>query len=751
MSEDYLSFLKSKEITVPSVGITISKEAINPVLFPFQRDIVAWAVRKGRAAIFADVGLGKTGMQLEWAKQIGVRTIIIAPLSVAQQTVAMAQTLLGYDIRYIRNSNQVSDDCNIYVTNYEMIDHIDASMFEAVVLDESSILKSLTGSTKTELIEKFSNTPYRLACTATPAPNDLLEIANHAEFLGVMKRSELMAVFFTYDSGLRTSSDSNGRRLKKHSVEHFYKWLSSWAVALKKPSDIGYSDEFYTLPQLNQTIVTVPSDYTPEGLLPGIGVDVISAVEAKRVRRMTIPDRSAKAIEIVGTQKQWVIWTALNEEADTLAALIPDSINIHGSLSIEEKVDGIAKFISGETRVLITKTSIAGMGINMQTCHNMLFFGIDYSWESFYQAVGRVYRFGQKYHEVNVVVLTSELEEPIYQTIVHKGIEASVMTKQLIEAAKIYTQEKLSNTAMAQFDYQTDETSTRNYTLKLGDSCERMSEIADDSVHLSVYSPPFSDLFVYSNTDRDLGNSANIDTFLSHYQYIIKENYRITMPGRLCCVHIADARFMVGLDGYKGRRDLSGMVIEAYQKEGWIFWQRITIDKNPQAQAIRMKDSGLLFKTLKTDSAGLAGGHPDYVLVFKKPGDNPVPITPFANDEVSANDWIKWAHPVWTDIQETNTLNVSVARGDKDEKHVCPLQLDVIERCVRLWSNPEETVFSPFAGIGSELYVAIKQKRFGLGIELKPEYYKVALKNLNEAASTRRTLFDFVNDEAVGD
>lgn len=754
MDKAYQQFLESKKSFAQDVGKEINAADIHPTLFMFQRDIVAWAVKKGRAAIFADVGLGKTAMQLEWARQIGELTLILAPLAVAQQTVNEARKLLDMEVRYVRKQADVKpDECRVYITNYEMLEHFDAAAFGAVVLDESSILKNFSGKTKKELIRKFSKTPYRLCCTATPAPNDITELGNHAEFLGVMSNVQMLSIFFTYDSD---ELGSDAYRLKRHARTQFYQWLASWAVALKKPSDVGdYDDTGYILPELEIHVHTVNANYTPDGMLPGFGYGKISATDAKRVRRETISARAQQVIDMINPDRaQWVVWTGLNDESTLLDNELVESVNVHGSLPLDEKVAGIQAFVGQNIRNLISKTSIAGMGINMQHCHKMLFFGIDYSWEQFYQAVGRILRFGQKSASVEVHIITSEEELSVWQVVEKKGEEAKMMTQELIDASRAFMTANIQGKKAGEWKYAESEAKSElgQWRLLLGDSCERMKEIADNSVDLSIYSPPFSDIFVYSSTERDLGNSRTLDEFFTHYEYIIRENLRITKPGRLAAVHVMDTRMMKQVEGTRGRKDFSGMVIEAYQKEGWIFWERITIDKNPQAQAIRMKDHGLLFKTLKKDSLELSGGHADYVLVFKKPGKNEVPVLPIDNGEMTAEDWILWAHPVWYGIVESNTLNVQVARGNDDEKHMCPLQLDLIERVIKLWSNPGELVFSPFAGIGSELYEAIKWRRHGLGIELKPEYFRVAINNLNNAERLNgKTLFDLLDEQQAGD
>lgn len=277
-------------------------------------------------------------------------------------------------------------------------------------------------------------------------------------------------------------------------------------------------------------------------------------------------------------------------------------------------------------------------------------------------------------------------------------------------------------------DYVTAEESGDTWDLWLGDSCERMAEIPDDSVGLSVYSPPFASLFTYSPSVRDLGNSASRGEFFDHYGFIIRENLRITMPGRICAVHVQQLTTTKAANGVIGMTDFRGDVIRAYMDAGWIFHGEVTVDKDPQAQAIRTKAQALMFVTKNRDSSMTRPALADYLLLFRKPGDNAVPI----KNDVSNEEWIDWARPVWLDIRETNTLNERVARDEADERHICPLQLDFIERVVRLWSNRDETVFSPFAGIGSEIHTAVRLGRRGLGIELKPSYWRTAVGNLRD-------------------
>lgn len=735
-SADYQSFLKTKKHIVRDVGIPTPINPIPPVLFDFQADIVRWALRKGRAAIFADTGLGKTAMQVSWAHALNVRTLIVAPLSVARQTVNESRDLLGIEVHYTRSGSNLINGINI--TNYEMIEHFNAADFDAVVLDESSILKNLDGKTRRLLTEMFSNTPYRLCATATPAPNDVTEIGRHAEFLGVMTNAEMLASFFVNDMKMKDGT----YRLKRHAVTKFYTWLASWSMAVKKPSNLGYSDDGYVLPGLDIHPHIIDTQYTPEGLLSGFGVQAVSAIEAKNIRRQTVNERTQLSAEMVNNNsEQWLLWTGLNAEADTLESLIPDAVNVHGSMSPDEKAAHIEAFVSGKLRVLITKASIAGFGINMQNCHNMIFCGMDFSWESYYQAVRRCYRFGQK-NRVNVHIVMSSQEQGVLDIVLNKEQEATKMTDELVNHAAAQMQAELRGVDLNNFIYTEGETSGADWRLLLGDSAERMGAIADNSVGLTVTSIPFMSLYTYSATERDLGNSRNADEFFQHFNFIISEHLRITQPGRNACVHVQQVAATKVNDGYIGIKDFRGDVIRAYTAAGWIFHGEVTIDKNPQVQAIRTKTKGLMFVQMEKDSAASRPAFADYVLIFQKPGENATPVKP----QCTREEWIQWAHAVWYDINETDTLNVAVARSNEDERHLCPLQLGLIERCIRLWSNRGDVVFDPFAGIGSTGWVAVQNNRKFLGCELKPEYHAVASKYLAQAVAKANQPMLFSDD-----
>lgn len=738
---DYQEFLATKQFVVRGQGHEIGLEDVNPVLFPFQRMIVKWAVGKGRAAIFAHTGLGKTIMQVEWARLINPqgRTLIIAPLGVTSQTVNEARDLLGLTIHYTRSGSDLIDGINI--TNYEMVKHFDADQFDAVVLDESSILKGLDSKTRRLLTEMFVDTPYRLCCTATPAPNDYSEIGRHSEFLGYLSDQEMLAAFFVNDMKMKDGT----WRLKKNAVKAFYRWLASWSISILKPSDLGFEDAGYDLPPLNIETHFVESTFVPEGQMFFTGLKGIT--DRSNVRKGTLANRVQKTAEIVNASiEQFIVWHGLNDEGHELLKLIPDAELIEGATPMDKKLAISERFKAGQTRVLISKASIFGFGMNFQFVHNMVFAGMNDSWEQYYQAIRRCWRFKQR-HPVNVHVVLADIEDEIWHNIQIKEQQAMTMLNELIQHVRSYEVEELYNMVHKDWQYTENAASGNGWTILLGDSCERLAELPDDSVSLTVSSLPFLSLYTYTPTERDLGNSRNTEEFFKQFQYIIDGLYRITKPGRNVVIHVQQVAATKVNDGYIGIKDFRGDVIRAFtsphitldmtpdaikaefDKDRFIFHGEVTIDKNPQIQAIRTKTKGLMFVQLHKDSAASRPAFADYLLIFQKPGQNETPIKP----DITNEEWIQFAHPVWYDIEETDVLNTKAAKSEEDERHICPLQLGLIERCIRLWSNAGEVVFDPFAGIGSTGYEAVKRQREFWGIELKPEYWRVAQNNLKAA------------------
>jgi DNA modification methylase len=366
----------------------------------------------------------------------------------------------------------------------------------------------------------------------------------------------------------------------------------------------------------------------------------------------------------------------------------------------------------------------------------MVFLGLNDSWELWYQCIRREWRFGQK-QPVNVHVIMSEQEDAIYKNVQRKEQLATRMRSGMIERIREFEKGELYMETPEIVELRDADIKSDSWTALLGDSCKRLGELAENSIDLSVYSPPFADLYTYTNSEQDLGNSRNGTEFFKHYSFIIREVLRVTKPGRITCVHVSDIPAMGQRDGYIGIKDFPGDVIRAYMAEGWTFIGRAFIQKNPQAQAIRTKSKGLLFVQLRKDSTDSRPALVDQILLFKKDGENAVPVNPVGNGEMDNETWIEWANGIWLGVRETDTLQIARGRAVDDEKHICPLQLGTIERCIKLWSNPGELVLSPFMGIGSEGYVAVKFGRKFVGIELKESYWALAVKNLRDVESIR--------------
>lgn len=427
----YADFLARKRALAPTDGIELDPDELHPSLFPHQREAVRWAAERGRAATFLDTGLGKTRIQVAWLdRMVGPvgNGLIICPLSIAQQTIAEAAEL-GIGITYVRSQDEAGDrlTSGLYVTNYEMQDRFDPHLFDAVVLDESSILKNHTGPTRTKLIERWGSLPYRLACTATPAPNDHTELANHAEFLGAMRRVDMLAAFFVHDS-------DTGWRLKGHAAEPMFRWMASWALAARRPSDITGNPEHdvpYRLPELRIHAEVVEFHDAPEGQLFATSLGGVQG--RAKVRKATMAARVERAADLLDHDRQAIAWCGLNDEAEAVTFHVDGAANLTGSMSPERKVELIEAFKAGEIRVLVTKPSIAGMGLNFQNAAQQVFVGLGDSYEAYYQAIRRSWRFGQT-RPVDVHVVVSELEAEIVANVRRKEQDASAMTEQLVRA-----------------------------------------------------------------------------------------------------------------------------------------------------------------------------------------------------------------------------------------------------------------------------------------------------------------------------
>jgi len=721
--EAYIECLKSKAKVVVSSGFDVDQQSLNSNLFPFQKFCVQRALRAGKYAFFEDCGLGKTIQQLSWAEQVFMHTekpvLILAPLAVKAQTINEA-IKFGIDLS------------GIEINNYEQIDNIDCSKYAGIILDESSILKNYEGATKKLILHQFKDTPYKLACTATPSPNDPMELGNHSEFLDVMSRNEMLAMYFVHDGG-----ETAKWRLKGHATKLFYRFVSSWSIMLNNPSDIGFPMNGYDLPSLNlieRKIITPKRD---NGRL--FNDTAISATNFNQELRLTKIERLDQVVDIVNSKpdENFIIWIKHNEEGELLKKLLPEAIEVKGADSNEWKEKHLLGFAENKFRILITKTKVASFGMNYQNCANQIFASPDFSFEGLYQAIRRSYRFGQK-RTVNAYLVTTDTMTNVIQSINIKQKQFELMQKEMSEAIN----SDLNGDIIQYADYDTVEESNDWYKIKRGDCVQLIHEIESESVGLSIFSPPFAELYTYSNHVEDMGNSKDYKEFLTQFSFLVEQLYRVLIQGRNVAVHCMDIPIQKGKEGFIGLRDFSGMILTAFQDAGFVYHSRITIWKDPVVEMQRTKALGLLHKQVKKDSTMSRVGIPDYVMIFRKDGERLNPVT---NTELPVDLWQKYASPVWMDINYGKTLQgYREGRDQNDEKHIAPLQLDTIERLIHLYSNKGDTVLTPFMGIGSEVFKAVQMGRKGIGFELKESYFDLAKKNIRSAMllKNQATLFD---------
>lgn len=753
---DYNQFLETKQKHVIESGFEAG--TLNKNLFEFQAFIVKRAVKAGKYAIFADTGLGKTIMQLSWANQVSMHTkkpvLILAPLAVTGQTIEEGQK---FSIE-VRRYNGVTDG-GIYISNYEQLPNINTDLFSGIVLDESSILKNYDGKYRSMLIDLFLNTPYKLACTATPSPNDPMELGNHAEFLDVMDYNEMLAMYFVHDA-----QDTQQWRLKGHAIEKFYEFVSTWSIMLNKPGDIGFSNKGYNLPKLNIEQIQVKTDIPTGMLFGGMAVNATDFNRSLRETEGLRIEEVVKLVEKIGNE-QLIIWTKQNQEAINICKALSkyDIRNVQGSDSPEKKEKDLIDFAHSRYKILVTKSQIAAHGMNFQNCHYQIFASLDFSFESTYQAMRRSWRFGQT-KEVNVWMITTDRMINIPKIINEKEKQFKTMQKEMTAAVNKNIKGQITTSIDSSEDVKTE-----LYHVMRGDCVQRSKELSDDSVDFMVFSPPFQDLYTYSNYVEDMGNVTSPDEFNKHFAYLVTEIKRILKPGRLCAVHCMDLPTLKSRDGYIGIRRFSSQLADMFEADGFWLHSEVTIRKDPLLAAVRTKAIGLAHKQVKKDRSMIRMGLPDKVMIFKKPGENQVPIRfdderftyyvpmypedPFPRTIEGFNEfwgfdpeskydkeeqyshmvWQRYADPVWMDITQTNVLQYTTARGEKDEKHICPLQLDVIERLILLYSNQGDVVYSPFGGIGSEGYKALRMGRKSISIELKQSYFDINVRNHRNA------------------
>jgi DNA modification methylase/late competence protein required for DNA uptake (superfamily II DNA/RNA helicase) len=733
-------------------------------LFDYQRFVLNLAIEKKRYAVFADCGLGKTAIFLAWIRRIitscepDQKILIISPLMVIQQTLDEEKKFYSdpmiTDIHTTGIEEWLESEDRIGITNIDKFHKVYdfGGKVAAVVLDESSILKNAGGKTRTSLIESLKGVPYKLCCSATPAPNDREEYANHAYFLDyVRSNNEFYSRFFV--------NKDNGWEIKPHGFDAFFKFLSEWSVYLRHPEAYQFRNNIQAIPAPIFNTIDVPwtdeqKKYLTQKSLDGSTPDALE----KKIFYLKLSkgfingggktehidtNKLSALLEILDSNKgkSTIIWVLYNEEERIIHNFLKkhnySTKAISGSVSEEDRMSIINDFKDGKFDVLISKTSLVGFGLNMPFVKVQIFNGMDDSYEKFYQSIKRSYRYGAT-ESLRVYITVTSAEKKILNNVLRKKTEFDSDSAKQENYFIEYLKGDLDKFFNRPFDPENAKFSKKNTIVKTddwnlynGDSIKVLRQLEKESVDLAVFSPPFASLFTYSNDIADMGNcgSTSMDEFNLHYEFFLKGLYDVIKPGRIVCCHLSQLSTQKSRDGFVGLKDFRGDVIQLFQNAGFIFFGEWVIAKNPQMQAIKEKVRTLSFAQLETDRLGSRPGLNDMILVFKKPGDADRKLGP---DETSPtrDEWIEWACGTWGGIRESNTLNVRGTKSDDDVKHICPMNLDVISRCIRMYSTTGETVLDPFNGIGSVGVIALKLKRKYIGIELKPEYFEESEKNL---------------------
>ena len=826
---NYQDFIKNKIAIAKIGGFEVADSEIPSVLKPHQRDIVKWAIRGGCRAIFASFGLGKSVIQLSIMKIISERekrkTLIIAPLGVKQEFVRDGRDLLGMDLQYVRTDAEAKAAGRYCITNYERVrdGQLNPEQFAAVTLDEASILRGFGTKTYQEFLPLCRNVKYKFVATATPSPNEYKELIHYAGFLGVMDTGEALTRFFQRDS-----EKAGNLTLYPHMEREFWMWISSWAVFLNRPSDLGYSDEGYDLPPLKVHWHRVEIDHMKKiridrrnGQMEFFHDAARSLPDAAREKRETIPLRVAKMLEIVNAEpeKSFILWHHLEDERKAIQQALPEAVAIWGEQDIETREQSVIDFSDGKIKYFATKPELSGSGCNFQRhCADAVFVGINYQFNDFIQAIHRVYRFLQT-QEVNIHIIYADSEDEIKNVLLQKWKRHDELLETMAEIIRKYglSADAIRAGTRRALGINRQEFSGRHYTAINNDCVDETSRMAENSIDLIHTSIPFSNHYEYTPNYNDFGHNLNNEKFFQQMDFLTPELFRILKPGRVAAIHVKD-RILFGAVEHTGAPivdPFSDETVSHFRKHGFLFFGRVTIEtdvvrENNQTYRLGWSEDC-------KDGTKMGVGCPEYLLLFRKPqtdrtkGYADVPVT-HSKAEYTRGRWqidarAKWNSSgnrllsdeelenytlenvneffhdraatwvysyaehvrtaeklekhgrlpstfetlriparspwVWDDVVRMRTLNSEQARKCV-EKHICPLQLDIVERGIERWSNPGETVLDPFGGIMTVPYMALKMKRNGIGIELNPGYCRDGVKYLEqiEAEQDAPTLFE---------
>lgn len=828
---EYLKFLRSKIVQAPVSGFEIDPSEINPALKPHQRDGVVWALRGGRRALFESFGLGKTVQEIEWCHQVacheGGQALIILPLGVRQEFTHDAAELLHYDAPVYVTTMEEIKTCaaEIMMTNYERVrdGDIDPTYFTAVAMDEASVLRSFGSKTYQVFLPKFRGIKYKLVSTATPSPNRYKELIHYAGYLEIMDTGQALTRFFQRDS-----TKANNLTLYPHKEDEFWLWVSSWALFISKPSDLGYDDAGYDLPPLDVRTHVIRDTYGQEvdrdGQFKLMNDAAVSLSEAAREKRESIEARVDCAKEIVDRDPDahFILWHDLEAERAEIRKALPEAVDIYGSMDYDERERRVIDFSEGKTRLFATKKSLSGSGCNFQKhCHRAIFLGIDYEFNDFIQAIHRIYRFLQT-EQVIIDIIYTEAEDPIYRALMQKWKQHNELQAKMEAIVKKYG---LSGSAQIErmarsIGVERVEIKGKHFTAVNNDCVEETAHMGDDSIDLIHTSIPFSNHYEYTPSYNDFGHNEDTERFFEQMDFLTPNLLRILKPGRVFACHVKD-RVLFGSAtgmGMPTMEPFHALCIHHYMRHGFAYFGMITVvtdvvRENNQTYRLgwteQCKDGSkmgvgcpeyiLLFRKLPTDRSKAYADEPvrkskeDYPLpqwqldahaFWRSSGDRLISAEELSKLNMGARqrsfkDFSKntiydyaahvklstdldgksggiskefmtlppasWSQDVWDDINRMLTLNANQKRRDLT-MHVCPLQLDIVDRIINRYSNPGDLVLDPFGGLGTVALEAIKAGRRGYTIELNNEYFRDAVGYLKAAEEEMDvpTLFDLV-------
>ena len=832
----YITFLKSKMAIAKDSGFEISPSSLNPALLPHQRDIVAWAIKGGKRAIFAKFGLGKTVMEVEFCKSVieheGGKALIILPLGVKQEFTRDTVDILGYEApEYVRNMEEVrNSSADIMITNYERVrdGDIDVKHFTATSLDEAAVLRSFGSKTYQEFLKKFNGVPYKLVATATPDPNKYKELIHYAGYLEIMDTGQALTRFFQRDS-----TKANNLTLYPHKEEEFWLWVSSWAVFVSKPSDVNpdYSDAGYDLPPLKinyHRLDTHREEFEVDkfGQAMMFSEATTSLQDEAKIKRNSIAQRVTKAKEIIDANPDdsFILWHDLEEERHEIKRQIPGVVDIYGSMDYDLRERRVIDFSDGKIKLFATKKILSGSGCNFQRyCHRAIFVGIDYKFNDFIQAVHRIYRFLQP-KDVEIDIIYMDEEDEIKNQLLEKwkrfDYQAEKMA-QIIRKNGLSTVDSISQKMKRSIGVKRVVVEGKKFRYINNDCILELEKMPENSVDEIVTSIPFGNHYEYTPSYNDLGHNEDNDRFFEQMDYLTPNLLKVLKPGRVAAIHVKD-RILFGNatgDGMPTVDPFSDLTVMHYIKHGFRYMGRITITtdvvrENNQTYRLgwteQCKDGSkmgvgcpeyvLLFRKLPTDTSRAYADIPvkktkqeysrgrwqlDAHAYWRSSGDRLVTKdelmnTPVNNLQKIYNQYSKhhvysyeehvalaekldsenklpatfmviapssWTDSVWDDILRMRTLNAEQRRRDL-QLHVCPLQLDIVERLIDRYSNKGDVILDPFGGIGTVPLTAMKMGRFGMAVELNPDYFRdgVGYCKAEEEEENLPTLFDLIED-----